>query len=42
MHRRVAEEVAAVLQGGWPDNPLNPEVKSHPRQAGRGAQQAAV
>jgi D-3-phosphoglycerate dehydrogenase / 2-oxoglutarate reductase len=42
MHRRVAEEVVAVLQGGWPDNPLNPEVRSHPRQAGRGTRKAAV
>lgn len=37
MHRRVGEEVVAVLRGGWPDNPLNPDVRNHPRHAGRGA-----
>lgn len=37
MHKRVGEEVVAVLSGGWPNNPLNPEVRRHPRHANRGA-----
>ena len=35
MHRRISEEISTVLQGGWPDNPLNPELKSHPKHAHR-------
>ncbi len=35
MHRRVSEEIIATLQGGWPDNPLNPELKDHPKHAHR-------
>ncbi len=35
MHRRVAEEIITVLNGGWPDNPLNPELASHPKHAHR-------
>ncbi len=37
MHRRVAEEIIAVLGGGWPDNPLNPELASHAKHAHRRA-----
>jgi D-3-phosphoglycerate dehydrogenase len=34
-HRRVAEEIVGVLNGGWPANGLNPELKDHPRHAHR-------
>jgi D-3-phosphoglycerate dehydrogenase / 2-oxoglutarate reductase len=37
MHRRVAEEIIAVLDGGWPDNPLNPELAAHAKHAHRKA-----
>jgi len=35
MHRRIAEEIIAVLNGGWPDNLLNPEVTSHAKHTHR-------
>ena len=36
MHRRVAEEIIVVLEGGWPDNPLNPALAGHPKHIHRG------
>ena len=30
----------AVLDGGWPDNPLNPELTAHPKHAHRRVQLA--
>ena len=41
MHRRVAEEIIAVLIGGWPDNPVNPEVAGHAKHAHRKAHASA-
>jgi D-3-phosphoglycerate dehydrogenase len=41
MHKRIGEEVVVVLRGGWPNNPLNPEVRNHPRHANRDALPAA-
>ncbi|MHB8578186.1 MAG: C-terminal binding protein [Dehalococcoidia bacterium] len=36
MHRRIAEEIITTLSGGWPDNPLNPDLAGQPKHVHRG------